>query len=59
MYWRNLREGLREEGHRQGTRRGSAVGEQDGRPTPRTDGQQAQGLSTGNVYERAQAEWFA
>ena len=41
-YWRNLRERLREEGHRQGTRRGSAVGEQDSRPTPRTDGQQAQ-----------------
>ena len=58
---------LREGGHRQRTRRGSAVGDEDSRPTPRPGEQmgiwyQASKPSdsiTGNVYERAQTEWFA
>ena len=53
---------LREGGHRQRTRRGSAVGDQDSPPAPRTGEQmgiwyqasEPNGSITGNGYERAQ-----
>ena len=35
---------LREGGHRQRTRRGSSAGDQDSRPTPRTENRWASGI---------------